>query len=120
MLTNALLAVAALATREGISRKKASFGYYLDEHEHPRISKSDQHYEGKGMEFVWGMDELSIDELNELFMRVICMSPPSRHPCLQRYANALYSCDGTGLQNTASAGHKGRDLLERRLKRRLS
>ena len=57
--------------REGLSRKKASFGYYLDEHEHPRISRTDEHFEDKGMQFVWGMEELSIDDLNTLFVRVI-------------------------------------------------
>lgn len=56
--------------REGLSRKKASFGYFLDEHEHPRISRTDEHFQDKGMQFVWGMEELSIDELNTLFVRV--------------------------------------------------
>lgn len=66
--------------REGLSKKKASFGYYLDTHEQPRVSRTDQHYEDNGMQFVWGMEELSIDELNDLFVRVsqqhatLCMS----------------------------------------------
>lgn len=59
-----------MAVREGLSRKKASFGYFLDEHEHPRISRTDEHFQDKGMQFVWGMEELSIDELNTLFVRV--------------------------------------------------
>ena len=62
--------IAALAVREGLSKKKASFGYYLDAHEQPRVSRTDQHYEDNGMQFVWGMEELSIDELNDLFVRV--------------------------------------------------
>lgn len=66
--------VAALAVREGLSRKKASFGYFLDEHEHPRISRADEHFEDKGMQFIWGMEELSIDDLNTLFVRVIIIA----------------------------------------------
>ena len=62
--------VAALAVREGLSKKKASFGYFLDAHEHPRISRTDEYYEDKGMQFVWGMEELSIEDLNSLFGRV--------------------------------------------------
>lgn len=61
---------AALAVQEGISQKKPSLGYRLEEHEHPRISRTDQQFEDKGLEFVWGMEELSIDELNDLFLRV--------------------------------------------------
>ena len=74
---SAAVYVAALAVQEGLSRKKASFGYCLDEDEHPRISRTDQQFEEKGLEFVWGMDELSIDELNDLFVRV------SRSACIE-------------------------------------
>lgn len=74
---SAAVYVAALAVQEGLSRKKASFGYCLDEDEHPRISRTDQQFEEKGLEFVWGMDELSIDELNDLFVRV------SRSACMK-------------------------------------
>ena len=61
---------AALAVQEGICQKKPTLGYHLEEHDYPRISRTDQQFEDKGLEFVWGMEELSIDELNDLFLRV--------------------------------------------------
>ncbi len=61
---------AALAVQEGISQKKPCLGYRLEEDEHPRISRTDQQFEDKGLEFMWGMEQLSIDELNDLFLRV--------------------------------------------------
>ena len=90
---SAALFVAALAVQEGLSRKKASFGYCLDEDEHPRISRTDQQFEEKGLEFVWGMDELSIDELNDLFVRVsrsACIRP-ARPSIALRYQHHVWS-----------------------------
>jgi hypothetical protein len=36
----------------------------------PAISKSDEHFQAMGLEFVSGTDELSIADLNDLFSRV--------------------------------------------------
>ena len=104
--------VAALAVREGLSKKKASFGYFLDEHEHPRISRTDEYYEEKGMQFVWGMEELSIEDLNSLFGRVSLHLPKPCHSqlttlsytCCVLPADATLSCSGSCAQVEALIG----------------
>ena len=36
----------------------------------PRVSKSDEAFAKDGVEFVWGADDVNVDELNDLFAKV--------------------------------------------------
>jgi len=66
-------AAAVLLATDGMSSAKAALGQILRENPSPKISKSDEDFERMGVEFVWGYQELNLDDLNDLFSRV---SPP--------------------------------------------
>ena len=64
--------VPCAATTEGMSGTKSALvaGTVLRPPPAPAISRSDAAFAADGVEFVFGGDELDIDELNDLFEKV--------------------------------------------------
>lgn len=62
--------LAAALSLDGISSAKAGLWQSMQQSPTPKVSKSDEEFERMGVEFVWGYEGLSIDELNDLFSRV--------------------------------------------------
>lgn len=76
---NRMSAAAAAARRaDGISLAKATWPLQVDTDRivAPKLSKSDAAFQTEGCDFVWGGSDLSIEELNKLFVRVSFLIAP--------------------------------------------
>eukprot|EP00891_Asterochloris_glomerata_P007155 jgi/Astpho2/7155/Aster-01479 len=80
------VAAAAARRADGISLAKATWPLQVDTDRivAPKLSKSDAAFQTEGCDFVWGGSDLSIEELNKLFVRV---GFPKRDP--QKLSEAL-------------------------------
>ena len=74
-------AAAAARRADGISLAKASWPLQVDTDRivAPKLSKSDAAFQTEGCDFVWGGTDLSIEELNKLFVRVSSLIAPHIH-----------------------------------------
>lgn len=62
-------AALGLMATEGVSTDKACF-MSDQQPPPPTITKSDEDFAEEGLEFVWGLNGIVLDELNDLFQRV--------------------------------------------------
>ena len=101
-------AAAAARRADGISLAKATWPLQMDTDRivAPKLSKSDAAFQTEGCDFVWGGTDLSIEELNKLFVRVSSLlAPPyTSSGRLQR----LMSWDRAGVRGGVISGEGGR------------